>query len=146
MPVVSQHFHHAIFTTSWKMNHFSRLFHQGAKCIFTRVSRHISRPTYFQDKFRNRKLSRHFHRLFTTHFHDVRWKSRENDIVQRYIFRTFSRRFAPVVFWDAMVQITLINSKIRHVISLGPWYEGQMSIMSQVKCQGTLFPKGMGLL
>ena len=39
---VSRHFHHAIFTTSWKMNLFSRHFHQGDKGIFTRVSRHIS--------------------------------------------------------------------------------------------------------
>ena len=71
------------------------------RCIFTRVSRHISQPTYFHDKFSNRKVSRHFHGLFTgfswyiftTHSRDVWWKSREDDIVQRYTFTRFSRLF-----------------------------------------------------
>ena len=102
----SRHFHHAIFTTSWKMNIFSRHFHQGDKGIFTRVSRHISWPTYFHDKFSNRKVSRHFHGLFTTYFHDPfsrclmkkSWKWYSTKVYFHEIFTTFSRRFAPVVY------------------------------------------------
>ena len=91
------HFHHAFFTTLWKMNNFSQLFHQGAEYIFTTVSRHISRQTYFHDKFSNRKLSQHFHRLFTTYFHEPfsrclmkkAWKWYSTKVYFHDIFSTF---------------------------------------------------------